>query len=107
MARKYVCEVCSKPIEEGHEGAVFKASVSFPPKNGMPQPTLHASADVCSSACLVTYIQQQFIPDLGRSHARWATFGVSAVTAVPFASRFPEAPGTARPLLPAPRPPKR
>lgn len=102
MARKYVCEVCSKPIEEGHEGAVFKASVSFPPKNGMPQPTLHASADVCSSACLVTYIQQQFIPDLGRSHARWATFGVSAVTAVPFASRFAEK-VRAVPQLPPPR----
>jgi hypothetical protein len=102
MARKYVCEVCEAPIKEGHEGAIFRASVSFPPKGGFPQPTLRSEADVCSTACLIAYVQNKLLPDIASSHARWATHGVSTKTSVPLSSRFPEAPRSVPQLPPAP-----
>jgi hypothetical protein len=46
MGRKYVCEICSSPIEEGYTGAMFEGTVSFPPQNGRVQPSTEGRSEV-------------------------------------------------------------
>jgi hypothetical protein len=79
MGRRYMCEVCSEAIEDGYTGANFEAAVSFPPREGKPQPTIKVKVDVCSGPCLIRYVTEKLLPEIARGDAKWRTYGTSSV----------------------------
>lgn len=99
LGRHYMCEVCGKPIAAELEGCVMKGEVTFPMKEGKPQPPLKVMADCCSAPCLIQYVRERLLPDLARVHSKWASYGTTEHSNIAIDSRF--AGPSAAPALPA------